>query len=82
MAEIEKRKIKIISFGYPEAAEISFDRDALKELIKECIAAVSKNHQDFPYSPNAFDFTIYNRWLHILVINELIKQPNLDVDIY
>jgi hypothetical protein len=50
--------------------------------VKECIAAVRNTHKNFPYSPNAFDVTIYGRWIHILVINELIKEPSLNADIY
>jgi hypothetical protein len=61
MAEIVKRKVRAIVGGFAESCEINFDLEALDLLVKECIAAVRNTHKNFPYSPNAFDVTIYGR---------------------
>lgn len=63
-------------------ATINLDDDALVILIKECVDAISKTHHDFTFIANLTDITIYNSRIHILMVNELIKEPNLEVDIY
>ena len=63
-------------------ATIKLNDDALVILIKECVDAISKTHHDFTFIANLTDITIYNSRIHVLMINELIKEPNLEVDIY
>ena len=63
-------------------AIIQLNDDALVILIKECVDAISKTHHDFTFIANLTDITIYHSRIHILMINELIKEPNLEFDIY
>lgn len=63
-------------------AKINVNDDALVILIKECVDAISKTHHDFTFIANLTDVTIYISRIHILMVNELIKEPNLEVDIY
>ena len=61
---------------------INLDDDALVILIKECVNAISKTHPSFTFIANLTDITIYGSRIHVLMVNELIKEPNLEVDIY
>ena len=63
-------------------ATIKLNDDSLHELIKECVNAIHKTHNDFTYFGNFTDITIYGTRIHVLIVNELIKEPNLEVDIY
>ena len=63
-------------------ATIKLNDNSLLKLIKECVDAISKTHHDFTFIDTLTDITIYNNRVHILMVNELIKEPNLEVDIY
>lgn len=63
-------------------ATIKLNDDSLLELIKECVNAIHKTHSDFTFIANLTDITIYNSRIHVLMVNEFIKEPNLEVDIY
>lgn len=73
---------RVIIGKYVEKDKINFDLEALNLLVKECIIAIKNTHKDFPYSPNTFNASIYSMGIYILVINELIKEPNLTVYIF
>ena len=61
---------------------IKIDEDSLLELIKECVNAIHKTHSDFTFIANLTNITIYNSRIHVLMVNEFIKEPNLEADIY
>ena len=63
-------------------ATIKLNDDSLLELIKECVNAIHKTHNDFTYFGIFTDIIIYGTRIHVLMVNELIKEPNLEVDIY
>lgn len=63
-------------------ATIKLNDDSLLELIKECVNAIHKTHNDFTYFGIFTDIVIYGTRIHVLMVNELIKEPNLEVDIY
>ena len=64
------------------STEIVMDDMMLKIYIQDCIASLKRTHPTFTYSPNLKDITIYNRWVYIRMINDLIKEPELGVDIF
>lgn len=75
---IIQRKVGIIG----GSTIINMDDTVFKMYIQDCIASLKRTHPSFTYSPNLIDITIYNRWVYIKMINDLIKEPNLEVDIF
>ena len=75
---IIKRDIEL----HGRQAAIKLNDDSLLELIKECVNAIHKTHNDFTFIANLTNITIYNSRIHVLMVNEFIKEPNLEVDIY
>ena len=61
---------------------IKIDEESLRELVQECVNAIRETHKDFTYSGNLTSITVNSYGIHVIMANELIKGPNLEVDIY